>query len=288
MPGNRTRARLDTSAAWLLGWPLSALTASACVILFLSWFPHYLMWPWWPDLDAFATLALGWESGIKPYRDVTAYNFPGQTYEFWILGKTFGWGRTWPIYLFDGCLLLSFGAILVAWSRNRLGRALPGWLGFSTFLIYYLCLDYASVAQRDWHGAAFVFAAVLLLQTSRSLTGKLVSAALFAIGLTIRPQTLIFLPAALASLAGTLHGQAVCGSPVDEVRADLAGGPRPLHDAAVLAAPRGRALRRFPAWPRSREAVLRCPERHDHRPQFLGTALFRQSGHLPRARRHPA
>ena len=42
-----------------------------------SWALHYLTWPWCRDEDTFATLALSWDAGIRPYRDIRAYNFPG-------------------------------------------------------------------------------------------------------------------------------------------------------------------------------------------------------------------
>ena len=51
-------------------------------------------------------------------RDILAYNFPGQIYHFWALGKVFGWGRTVPLYAVKatsstGAWAGGFGAALV-------------------------------------------------------------------------------------------------------------------------------------------------------------------------------
>ena len=144
---------------------------------------------------------LCWNSDLKPYRDITAYNFPGQTYEFWILGKCFGWGQTWPIYLFDAILLVTFGIVLVVWSRARLGMVLPGWIGAFTFLLYYLSLDYTNVAQREWHSVGFVIASILIIQAASTRLADVLAALLFAVGFSIRPYAVFFLPAAVLALA---------------------------------------------------------------------------------------
>ena len=81
---------------FLLGVPPSGVLATLCVVMLAEWLPHCLTWPWWPDLDAFAAIAQGWDAGIRPYRDVALFNFPGQIELFWLLGTSFGWGRTAP------------------------------------------------------------------------------------------------------------------------------------------------------------------------------------------------
>lgn len=193
---------IEALSARLVGGPLSVFTALVCIVLVASWLPNYLAWPWWADLDAFGVMAHSWDSGVRPYRDITAYNFPGTIYAFWILGRLFGWSQTWPIFALDAALLLGFGAALVGWSRRILGLAMPGWIGFLTFLLYYLSLDWTNVAQRDWHCACFAVAGLLVVQTSRGLPGEMASALLFALGLSIRPHAVFFLPAAVVSIAG--------------------------------------------------------------------------------------
>jgi hypothetical protein len=114
------------------------VTALAVVdgVLLASWIPHYLTWPWWPDLDAFAVLAQAWEVGLLPYRDMAAFNFPGQIYLMWALGKVFGWGRTAPFYALDAGLVVTLGLALVMWSRRRFSTVLPGLVGSTAFLGY--------------------------------------------------------------------------------------------------------------------------------------------------------
>ncbi len=175
--------------------PLTYLVAALAVMLLASWVPHYLTWPWWPDLDAYATIAQGWDAGIAPYHDVVIFNFPGQIYLFWLLGKTLGWGGTTAIYAVDAGLLVGFGAAVVAWSRRRLGRTLPGWIGFVAFLAYYLNLDYSGVAQRDWQGPLFVVLGLMAIQALPGRRGRVLSALGFALGATFRPHVVLFLPA---------------------------------------------------------------------------------------------
>ncbi|WP_165231794.1 hypothetical protein [Aquisphaera insulae] len=204
---------LEAFAGWLLGTPLSVIAGGTCLLLFAVWLPLYLAWPWWSDLDAYAVLAHSWDSGVRPYRDIFAYNFPGQIYEFWILGKLFGWARTWPIYALDATILAGFGGTIVWWSRRVLGRALPGWLGLLAFLGYYLSLDWTNVAQRDWHAACFALMALMSLQASPTRRAGAVAALFLALGFCIRPYAILFLPAVLVAIAGRPGDARGAGSP---------------------------------------------------------------------------
>src|SRR5262249_43320856 len=139
-----------------------------------------------------------------PYRDIRGYNFPGAIYLFWLLGKTFGWGRTWPLYAVDAAGLILLGAILVAWSRRCLGRMLPGLVSDLIFLTFYLNLGFRMVAQRDWHASLCIVLGLLALQAWPGRSARIVSALLGATALTIRPHAVLFLPAlAAAVLEGT-------------------------------------------------------------------------------------
>src|SRR5947208_2370104 len=102
--------------AWLLNGPSTVALGALCCVQLATWMPHYLTWPWFADHDVFATLALGWEHGQLPYRDLACNNFPGTVYLFWIVGKLFGWGRTVPFYAVDVALVLILGATLLGWS----------------------------------------------------------------------------------------------------------------------------------------------------------------------------
>jgi hypothetical protein len=182
-------------AAWALrrGLPIGLGLLVAAQLA--AWVPHYLTWPWWSDHDVFATLALGWERGWRPYRDLVSNNFPGTIYLFWVVGKLAGWGRTWAFYALDAALVLAFGAVLLAWSRRRFGRALPGLVGFAAWLGYYLNLDHTQTAQRDWQGPALAVLGLLASEAWPGRAGRFASGLLAAAGFATRPQTALLWPA---------------------------------------------------------------------------------------------
>jgi hypothetical protein len=189
----------DLGAMALRGW-LTAGVAVVCLGLLATWLPHYLTWPWGRDADTFATIAQSWDVGIRPYRDIRGYNFPGAIYTLWILGKLAGWGRTWPLFAMDAAALMVLGAVLAAWSRRCFGRALPGLMAYLVYLVFYLDRDYERVAQRDWHACLAVVLGLMVLQAWPGRAGRIVSAWLAAAALAIRPHTVLFLPAMAAAL----------------------------------------------------------------------------------------
>ncbi len=85
---------VDTVADRILGGSLTAALTTWNVLLSAVWLPQYLTWPWWTDLDHFGTFAMAWDCGVLPYRDLPTFQFPGEYYLFWVVGKVFGWGRT--------------------------------------------------------------------------------------------------------------------------------------------------------------------------------------------------
>ena len=192
--------RGDRWATWALGTPLTLIVAGLCVLMLVTWIPHYLTWPWWVDLENFANCAQAWDSGILPYRDITAYSPPGQIYLFWALGKTFGWGRTAPIYALDAGLVILLGIALLGWSRRVFGWYLPGLIGYASFLWYYLSLDLPLVAQRDWHASFFAVLALLGLEAFPGRGGRLASALLLGLAFAFRPHVVFFLPAILLAI----------------------------------------------------------------------------------------
>jgi hypothetical protein len=189
----------DRAALFLLSGPLAVLIGCACLVLLASWVPHYLAWPYYSDHDAYATLAYGWAHGDLPYRDVLCNNFPGQVYLFWVLGKLVGWGQPIAFYVVDSALLLSFGGLILAWSHRRLGSGLPGLVGYVAFLGYYLGLDYSLTGQRDWHAPFFAVSAILLVQAWPGRLARTLSALGFAMAILVRPQSVVLLPALLAT-----------------------------------------------------------------------------------------
>jgi hypothetical protein len=204
---------LERAAGWVLRGPLALGLVGLCGFQLATWLPHYLTWPWFADHDVFATLALGWERGQLPYRDLAGNNFPGTIYLFWIIGKLFGWGQTVPFYAVDATFVLVLGATLIVWSRRRFGHSLPGFVGFAAFLTYYLGLDFSRVAQRDWHGPFFILGGLLLAEAYPGRWGRRVSAAATAVAFAFRPQVVLFLPAvALAVAQGASEATTTTGS----------------------------------------------------------------------------
>jgi len=177
------------------GWIASATVATLTAAMLATWLPHYLAWPWWPDADAWATMAQGWDSGMRPYRDVTCFNFPGPIYQSWTLGKIFGWGRTWPFYALDAAMLVGLGPLLAVWSRRRFDSALAGLVGWAAVVATYCSLDISLVAQRDWQGPLLVVSALAVVQAWPVRAGLIGSAVLMAVAFAIRPHVVLFLPA---------------------------------------------------------------------------------------------
>ncbi|MFO0950903.1 MAG: hypothetical protein U0835_07050 [Isosphaeraceae bacterium] len=187
-------------SAWLLNGPLTAAFGLVAVLQLVTWLPHYLTWPYWADHDVFAHAARAWTRGALPYRDTPLNNFPGTIYLFLILGKAFGWGRPPAFFAFDAGLLLLLGATLAVWSKRRFGSLLPAAVGWLTWTSTYLSLDMAHAAQRDWQGPAFAVLGLLLLQTRRSPGACVAAGLLAAFAFSIRPQTILLMPAAWAML----------------------------------------------------------------------------------------
>jgi hypothetical protein len=191
---------LERFFARALEGPLTMTAAFASSILLLTWIPHYLTWPWFPDADQFAVSAQSWHAGLLPYRDLPDFDFPGPIYLLYLVGVLFGWGHTAPYYAIDAAFLVLFGFALAAWSRRLFGQALAGLIVYLTFLCAYLSFDYVMVAQRDWHGPLFALLALMALEAIPGRAGRIVSASSMAIALVFRPHVVLFLPAMIAAI----------------------------------------------------------------------------------------
>jgi hypothetical protein len=196
----RVLARVDAWIDWAFQRGLAIALFGICVFLLAGWVPHYLTWPLSRDEDTYALLALSWDHGIMPYRDIRAFNFPGVTYLFWALGKVFGWGRTVPFYAFDAACVVLLGWVLIVWSRRRLGGAVPGLIGYLAFLNFYLNLMFEGTGQRDWHSALLVAAGIMILQAAPGRWPRLISALTTAMALVIRPHAVLLMPALVAAV----------------------------------------------------------------------------------------
>ena len=216
----------------LLGAPLSAVLATFCLVMLAGWLPHYLTWPWWIDIDALAAVAQEWDVGLLPYRDVAVFNFPGQIELLWLLGTSFGWGRTSPVYAADAALLLTLGLVMAAWSLRCLGRCSPGLVGYIAVLHYYLGLDYALVAQRDWHAPLLVVLGMMLVQAWPSWATSVGSGLLFGLALVIRPHVLLFAPAVAFVVAVSTLTDPMSSAPLVGARREVACCLRGLEPRA--------------------------------------------------------
>ena len=178
----------------------SVLLGMLAALILAGWLPHYLTWPWWADLDAYATIAQGWDSGILPYRDVTIFNFPGQIELAWLLGHAFGWGRTWPIYAVDAAITLGLCGLSLWWSRRRFGSMLPGWIGAVAILHLAANQDYSQAVQRDWQGPLLAASGLLILQARPGRSARVASGLLSGCAGAIRPHAILFAPAQIVAI----------------------------------------------------------------------------------------
>jgi hypothetical protein len=207
-------SRADLSVGRVLDRWLSVGLAIVLAAIVLTWLPHYLTWPIWIDLNTFADLAQQWDRGLVPYRDVQAYNFPGATYFFWILGKTAGWGHPALVRGIDASLAILLAAILIQWSRRHCGRVAPGLIGALTLFWHIASSNMFMSAQRDWHAAALAVAAILVLETYAARVSIPVSAVLAVGAASLRPQVIVFLPPlCLAAALATENPTAEPGPP---------------------------------------------------------------------------
>ncbi len=189
----------------LLRLGMTILIALWCVTLLVVWIPHYLTWPWFCDQEQFAMIARSWEVGLKPYRDVVTYQFPGEIYLFWVLGKLTGWGNTVSIYALDVVLVIGLGILLVLWGLRLSGRLLPGLIGFSSFLLYYLSVRFNVAAERETQTAVLTLASLMMPSIWAGQGGRVSSAVAFGLALLIRPQVVLLLPAILLAVDSSVR-----------------------------------------------------------------------------------
>lgn len=193
-------SRADKFAETILRRWLGGFLTLILLVQFAGWLPHYLTWPWWGDHDVFATLALGWDRGVLPYRDAACNNFPGSIYVFWVLGHTVGWGWTPAFNAVDAALLIGLGAVFVTWGVRRLGGRLPGTVGFLAVATYYFGLNYALAGQRDWQGPCLALASLLIVDGWPRRATFWLSAVGLALAFVIRPQVILLGPAFVLAL----------------------------------------------------------------------------------------
>ena len=228
-------------ADWALSGPLTAVLIAIGTLQLVTWLPHYLTWPYWADHDVFATAARAWVDGKLPYRDTFGNNFPGTLYLFAAIGLVAGWERPWAFFAVDAVLLLAVLSLMLTWSRQRFGRALPGAIGGLHLLGYYLSLDYCHTGQRDWHATALAVLALMVLQMRTGRAGRLGSALLGAVAIWVRPQAVLLIPALFLGVtsrdpicAGETQGRKPAVAWLVAFAVAAAAGFAPLYAAGVL------------------------------------------------------
>ncbi len=191
----------DRLAERFIAGPATILVGLVCLLQLGTWLPHYLTWPLWAITTPSPRWAKGWTVGRLPYRDLPCNQFPGAVYLYWMLGRLAGWGHSASLHAFDAATILALGLALVLWSKRVFGASLPGWVGYLSFLSFYLSLDYSLAAQRDWHAPFFAILGILIFQTWEGRTAApAFSAAAVATALLIRPHAIFFLPAVAMQL----------------------------------------------------------------------------------------
>ena len=187
-------SKTDEFCTTILERLLPIIFSMGILLAFLTWYPHYLFWPWWMDLEHFAVSAHMWDLGVRPYRDLIDFNFPGPIYFMWFLGKTFGWGSPMAANAIDGLVVLGICSLLTYWSRKSLGSSLSGLFASVLILRYYFNLDYARVMQRDWYVAVLGISSICLIQSTGWKHRWVAAGLLMSVAGIVRPYTILFLP----------------------------------------------------------------------------------------------
>ena len=117
---------LDRFAAWAIGTPATVVLGAACIVMTALWAINYVFWPMFIDSDHIALIARDWDLGYKPYRDRFTFQFPGEIYVYWAIGKIVGWGNTVAYNVMDVAFVVAFGAWIAAWSQRVFGRGASG------------------------------------------------------------------------------------------------------------------------------------------------------------------
>ncbi len=186
-----------------LQWILSIIIA----LWFLLWAPHYLYWPWWMDLEHFSVSAHAWDQGIKPYRDLIDFNFPGPIYIMWMIGKLFGWNHPMAANFLDIMVCIVLFCLTIRWSKRVFDSSTAGLIGCILMARYYMSLDASRVMQREWYVIALGIGMLMITQMTTHRYKYLFSGFVLAVALVIRPYAILLLPAVIVSVVIEYWGQ---------------------------------------------------------------------------------
>ena len=166
-----------------------------------AWVPQYLAWPWWTDLDHFATFAMAWDVGVLPYRDLPT--FAASRRVLFVLADRQG---------------LRLGTDRPRLRRRRRGgrrprarRWPPGAVGGSdgpcrgssatapSFVITW-AWGFIRSPSADWHSALLATLGLFAAEVVPGRRGRIASALALASALAIRPHVVLLVPAFLLAL----------------------------------------------------------------------------------------
>ncbi len=178
---------------------LQFLTPLLCLVIaaaFVTWAPHYLVWPLWTDHDHVLAMARGWDLGRLPWRDLLTYQFPGEIELAWLIGRLLGWDNPIGFYLADLALLSAFATLIWAWGKRQSLPVAAILLAILTFLGFAVSRPFTLAAQRDTHATILSIGPILVLSAWPNRRAIAVaSGILFALALAVRPQAVLLFPA---------------------------------------------------------------------------------------------
>ncbi len=186
-----------------LQWILTIIIA----LWFLLWAPHYLYRPWWMDLEHFSVSAHSWDQGVKPYRDLIDFNFPGPIYIMWMIGKLFGWDHPMAANFLDIMVCIVLFCLTIRWSKRVFDSSTAGLIGCILMARYYMSLDASRVMQRDWYVIASGIGMLMITQMTTHRYKYLFSGFILAVAFVIRPYAVLLLPPLVLSILLENWGQ---------------------------------------------------------------------------------
>jgi len=191
----------------LLRLPFQWILCIIMALWFLLWAPHYLYWPWWMDLEHFSVSAHAWDQGIKPYRDLIDFNFPGPIYIMWMLGKLFGWDHPMAANFLDVMVCVGLSCLTIRWSKRVFDSSTAGLIGCFLMARYYMSLDASRVMQRDWYVIALGIGMLMVTQITTLRNKNLFTGFILAVAFVIRPYAILLLPPLIVSILLENWGQ---------------------------------------------------------------------------------
>ena len=135
------------------------LTGLAVLIALVFLF-QLLLYPYGRDQGIYTVVADTMLRGGAPYQDAWDFKTPGVFFVYALARLAFG--RTFSaIRLLEGGMLLAWIWGCVVFSKRHLGRALPGFIGGTIGLVFYVQLEFWHTAQPESFAAAILMWALV-------------------------------------------------------------------------------------------------------------------------------